>query len=62
MRMALVEGAYQEFRSKWHIRDGPPTCAGLRTTEFIAKGLANADRVPLKYDFPPSVIDDLEFY
>jgi len=62
MRMALVEGAYQEFRSKWHIRDGPPTCAGLRTTEFVAKGLANADRVSLKCDFPPSVIDDLEFY
>jgi len=61
MRMTLVEAAYQEFCSKWHV-EGGGSAAGLRTTEFIRKGLANGDRVALKYDFPLSVMDDVEFF
>ena len=60
-RMALVEAAYQEFRSKWHI-DGPPSCAGLRSAEFVPKALANGNRVALKCDFSPAVMDDVEFF
>jgi len=60
-RMALVEGAYQEFRHKWDV-DEPASAVGLRSGEFITKGLANGDRVALKYDFPASVMDDVEFY
>jgi len=60
-RMALVEAAFQEFRHKWHV-EGGESAAGLRSAEFIRKGLANGDRVALKYDFPQSVMDDVEFY
>ena len=60
-RMALVEAAYQEFRSKWHI-DGPPSCAGLRSAEFVPIALANGNRVALKCDFSPAVMDDVEFF
>ena len=60
-RMALVDAAYKEFRAKWHL-DGPAHWEVHQSTDFIAKGLANADRVALKYDFPKSAEADLEFY
>jgi len=60
-RMALVEAAYQEFKAKWHLA-GPAHWEVHQTTDFIGKAMANADRVPLKYDFPASVTDDLEFH
>ena len=60
-RMALVDAAYQEFRAKWHL-DGPETWQVHQSTDFVAKAKANADRVALKYDFPASANDDLEFF
>ena len=60
-RMALVDAAYQEFRAKWHL-GGPDTWQVHQTTDFIAKAMANADRVPIKYDFPASANHDLEFH
>jgi GT2 family glycosyltransferase len=61
MRMSLVDAAYQEFRAKWHL-GGPEKWDVHQSTGFIDKAMANADRVALKYDFPPSVMDDLEFH
>ena len=60
-RMALVDAAYQEFRAKWHL-GGPETWEVHQSADFVAKAMANADRVPLKYDFPASANDDLEFH
>jgi len=60
-RMALVEVAYQEFRAKWNIAS-PATSAEMYSIDFMAKARANAERVPLKYDFPQSVMDDCEFF
>ena len=60
-RMALVDAAYQEFRAKWHL-GGQETWQVHQTADFIAKAMANADRVPLKYDYPVSANADLEFY
>jgi GT2 family glycosyltransferase len=60
-RMSLVDSAYREFRAKWHL-GGHDHWDVHQTTDFIDRGLANADRVALKYDFPASVTDDLEFY
>jgi GT2 family glycosyltransferase len=60
-RMALVDAAYQEFRAKWHLV-GPDTWEVHQSTDFIAKAMANADRVALKYDLPASINDDLEFH
>jgi hypothetical protein len=59
--MSLVEAAYREFRAKWHL-GGPDHWDVHQSTAFIDRALANADRVALKYDFPASVNDDLEFY
>ena len=33
-----------------------------QSVDFVAGAKANADRVALKYDFPASANDDLEFY
>jgi GT2 family glycosyltransferase len=60
-RMALVEAAYQEFRRKWHL-EGPAHWEVRQSHDFVAKAKANADRVALKYDFPASANEDLEFY
>ena len=60
-RMALVEAAYQQFRAKWHLQ-GPAAWEVHQTVDFVAKAKANADRVALKYDFPKSTNDDLEFH
>jgi GT2 family glycosyltransferase len=60
-RMALVDAAYQEFRAKWHL-GGQEAWNAHQSVEFIASAMANANKVALKYDFPKSVTDDLEFY
>jgi len=60
-RMALVEAAYQEFRAKWNIAS-PATSAEMYSIDFMSKARASAERVPLKYDFPQSVMDDCEFF
>jgi GT2 family glycosyltransferase len=60
-RMALVEKAYQTFREKWD-RTLPGTHAELKSRDFLALARRNADRVMLKQELPPAVLDDLEFY
>ena len=60
-RLALVDSAYQEFRAKWHL-SGRENWEVHQSTDFIAKAMANADRVALKYDPPLSLTDDLEFH
>lgn len=60
-RMALVNAAYQEFRAKWHL-GGQETWEVHQSADFVAKAMANADRVPLRYDYPVSANDDLEFH
>lgn len=60
-RMALVNAAYQEFRAKWHLH-GEMAWQQRQSIEFISQAMANADKVALKYDFPSSANDDLEFY
>jgi hypothetical protein len=63
-RFALVETAYQEFRKKWHIRT-PEIWAGGGSTEamyFFEHARKNASRINLKYEFPRSVLDDLEIH
>ena len=63
-RMAMVEPAYQEFRKKWKLAT-PEVWAGGASVEaahFFDRVRPNAKDVPLKYDFPSSVMDDLELY
>ena len=59
-RMALVNTAYQEFRAKWHL-EGAEAWQVHQSVDFVAGAKANADRVALKYDFPTSANEDLEF-
>ena len=63
-RMAMVETAYQEFRKKWHLAT-PEIWGGGGSVEalhFFDRVRPRAKRMPLKYDFPPSAMDDLEIY
>jgi len=60
-RMAWVEQAYQAFRDKWDVTL-PGTYAQLKSRDFLALAGRKADRVALKYELPPSALDDLEFH
>jgi len=63
-RMAMVETGYQEFRKKWKLAK-PEVWAGggsVEAVHFFDRVRPNAAGVPLKYDFPSSVMDDLEIY
>ena len=60
-RLALVDAAYQEFRAKWHL-GGQQAWEVRQSVDFISQAKANADRVALKYDFPASTNEDLEFH
>ena len=59
--MTLVEVAYQEFRAKWDVAS-PANSADMYSIDFMGVARAGAGRVPLKYDFPQSVMDDCEFF
>jgi hypothetical protein len=62
--MAMVETAYQEFRRKWNLAR-PEVWGGGGSVEalhFFERVRPQAAGVPLKYDFPSSVMDDLEIY
>jgi hypothetical protein len=61
-RMALVEQAYSEFRQKWDPALPPRWAAGehLAAFDFMRFAESNAQRVPLKYAFPDSVLNDIE--
>lgn len=58
-RMALVEDAYREFRQKWNVTS-PELWGSGAPLNFPQIAESNADRVPLKYTFPASVLDDIE--
>jgi GT2 family glycosyltransferase len=60
-RMARVEQAYQAFRAKWDARL-PGSYAELKSRDFLEVARRNADRVPLKYELPASVLNDLQFH
>lgn len=60
-RMKLVDEGYQEFRKKWNI-EHPASFTGVRSLRYFELARANADRVSLKYEYPQSVSDDLEFF
>ena len=60
-RMAWVEQAYQAFRGKWDVTL-PGTYAELKSRDFLALATRKADCVALKYEFPASVLKDVEFH
>ncbi len=58
-RMALVETAYQEFRTKWSM-DLPPRYDLVRDLQYFAMARANAAKVALKYDAPASFAGEFD--
>jgi GT2 family glycosyltransferase len=63
-RLAMVETGYQEFRRKWKLAV-PEVWAGggrVEALHFFDRVRPNAKGVPLKYDFPSSMMNDLEVY
>ena len=65
-RYALVEIAYQEFRKKWNLAEPERWMDGSGTEEAIRRFFPHArsqkDKVALKYEFPASARDDLEYF
>lgn len=63
-RLALVEDAYREFRSKWHIEWPPVWEAGIHagSMDFMKLARARAESVPLRYDFPSAILNDLDVF
>jgi GT2 family glycosyltransferase len=62
-RMALVDGAYQEFRRKWNVARPEKYPSEPRQIPLREIALANRARVPLKFEMPPGTVDeDAEFY
>jgi GT2 family glycosyltransferase len=62
-RYGLVETAYQEFRRKWDF--AKPETWSVNVSEklpFFEQARAQSGRVPVKYDFPLSALDDLEIH
>jgi len=60
-RMGWVEQAYQAFRDKWDATL-PGTYAELKSRDFLTLATRKADRVALKYELPPAVLNDVEFH
>jgi GT2 family glycosyltransferase len=61
-RFDLVEKGYQEFRGKWNVAT-PENWVGAQSEfRFLDHAHAQAGSVPLKYDFPVPVLDDLEIH
>jgi GT2 family glycosyltransferase len=63
-RLAMVDAAYQEFREKWTIATPEHWGAGdgVDPVGLLNTARANAQGVPLKYEFPAAVLGDLEFH
>ena len=59
-RMAWVRGAYQLFREKWDVTL-PDSYAELKSRDFLSIADSNAHRVILKYELPPTVLEDLKY-
>ena len=60
-RMEWVEQAYQAFRDKWDATLAG-TYAQLKSRDFLTLARRNADRIALKCELPPSVLQDVEFH
>ena len=60
-RMALVETAYQEFRRKWSM-ELPPTYPRTGPLLYFDMARANAEKVQLKYNPPPTFMDEFEIH
>ncbi len=60
-RMTLVEAAYQEFRRKWSM-ELPPTYGRAGSLHHFDLARANAEKVQLKYDPPPTFMDAFEMH
>lgn len=63
-RLAMVDAAYQEFRGKWSIEAPEHWGAGhdIDPIRLLNTARSHASDVPLKYEFPAFVLDDLEFH
>jgi hypothetical protein len=61
-RFALVEKGYQEFRKKWNVATPEAWVDGQHEFHFRDHARSQAGLIPLKYDFPASVLDNLEVY
>lgn len=61
-RLALVEDAYGEFRSKWHVEQPARWEGGIHSgaLDFNKVARDHAEHVPLRYDFPLTAMNDLE--
>lgn len=61
-RMALVESAYREFCRKWHLDLPPEWAAGQHAAslDFMQLARDSAANVPLRYDFPQSVLREVD--
>jgi GT2 family glycosyltransferase len=60
-RETLVQAGYQEFRKKWDLQ-GPEFFDGEGSTEQLHFFDRVNAAVPLKYDFPQSVLEDIEIH
>jgi GT2 family glycosyltransferase len=60
-RMALVEAAYQQFRAKWNIATPEHYAVGARL-DYRDIARSNAERVALKYELAPPVMQALDTY
>ena len=62
LRMALVEAGYGEFLRKWQVEAPEVWSAGTAVdpVPFLKQVWANKPGLDLRYDFPLSVLDDLE--
>jgi hypothetical protein len=60
-RLELVEAAYQQFRQKWNIAAPPHYTHNVRL-DYRETARKNIDRVELKYELPPSVLESLEYF
>ncbi|HEY4265942.1 MAG TPA: glycosyltransferase [Micropepsaceae bacterium] len=61
-RFDLVEKGYQEFRKKWNVTTPENWVGAQNEFRFLDRARSQDGRVPLKYDFPASVLDDLEIH
>jgi hypothetical protein len=63
-RLAMVDAAYQEFRRKWKIATPEHWGAGTDVDPIALLNTArsHAREIPLKYEFPKAVLDDLEYH
>jgi GT2 family glycosyltransferase len=63
-RMALVEAGYGEFLRKWQVEAPEMWSAGTAVdpVPFLTQVWANKPGLDLRYDFPLSVLDDLEIH